>query len=166
LRPAIENLIIYYLDCKKLAINVFLKVEVLKMFKKISDKLEDIILFSEAIIAVILAVLIFLGIGYLAANSWQVFAIDKTINPKTIHAALDIALVVFITIEMFRIAIAYLHNEHVLVVVLEAAFLAVARKFVLYDFKDSNFLGAASLSLLLTSLALTYFVIKLKENPK
>lgn len=135
------------------------------MFKKLNDRLEDVILISEAVIAFLLAILVFVGIAYLAIQFWETIIVDfPKLGSHSIHKVLDLALIIFITIELFRIAIAYMEKEGVLLIVIEAAFVAVSRKFVLYEYKLTGLNEAIALSILLIALAITYFALRYKED--
>lgn len=136
----------------------------------ISRLLETVITFAEFIIASFLVLLAFFGLVYLAFHLFNAIDGRFSLSPSQIHAVLDIALVLFIVIELFRIAIAYITEQRVLGIVIEAAFVAVARKIVLYDFRDYSGIrgiyAAVSLAVLLSALALTYFAIKTRAHDR
>jgi uncharacterized membrane protein (DUF373 family) len=68
-------------------------------------------------------------------------------------------LEVFILVELFRIAVAYMRHEHVIPTVLEAALVAVARKYVVLE-PGRDFLQLAlGLSALLLAVAITWWLI-------
>ncbi len=136
-----------------------------KIANKITDTLENISLYAEVIIASLLVLMILSSIGYLV---WRLFIAFTTapyvLGPETIRHELDIVLVIFIIIELFRIATAYYQKKHVLSTVMEAAFIAIAREFVLYDYAQQGLQGAISLSMLLIAVAIAYFFIKYTQK--
>lgn len=131
-----------------------------KLAIKITDFLDIIALYAEVLIAALLVVIILLGIGYFITRIVTSVAANYVLSPELIRNELDIVLVIFIVIELFRIAISYYKKEHVLTTVIEAAFVAVARKLVLFDFAKEGLNGAIALSLLLAGVGIAYFLIR------
>jgi uncharacterized membrane protein (DUF373 family) len=80
--------------------------------------------------------------------------------------ALDRFLLVFIVVELFRIAKAYIEHVAVLHTVFEAGLVAVAREIVLFDFTKLGLPGAAALALLLAALIGGYVVLGRGETWK
>ncbi len=73
------------------------------------------------------------------------------------------ALEVFIVIELFRIALAYMNHRNVIPTVLEAALVAVARKFVVFE-PNENFLASAlGLAALLLAIAISWWLLRRSE---
>jgi uncharacterized membrane protein (DUF373 family) len=68
-------------------------------------------------------------------------------------------LEVFILIELFRIAVAYMTHQNVLPTVFEAALIAVARKFVVFEIADQTLQSALALSALLLSVAVSWWLL-------
>ena len=134
-----------------------------KLKTDLSHILEQAITFVELAIAFLLVILVVLGFGYLGSLLLSLFQTHVFLSPKEIHGLLDAALVLFLVIELFRIAMAYVAGKHVLGTVIAAAFVAVARKIVLYDFSiykpEEGLLIAVSLALLLLALAATHLAI-------
>lgn len=75
------------------------------------------------------------------------------------NTLIDHVLEVFIVIELFRITIAYMTHVNVVPTVLEAALVAIARKFVVVEPSRDFFLTALGLSALLLSVALTWWLL-------
>jgi uncharacterized membrane protein (DUF373 family) len=84
------------------------------------------------------------------------FTIDRTEFTFIISTALE----VFIVIELFRIALAYMNHRNVIPTVLEAALVAVARKFVVFEPKDAFLESALGLSALLLAIAVSWWLLK------
>src|SRR5450759_5239909 len=75
---------------------------------------------------------------------------------------LDIALLVFVIAELFKITLAYIRHEGVIPTVMEAALVAVARKVVVLDAHatPSLFLmRAGALGLLLLALSVSWYLL-------
>lgn len=71
------------------------------------------------------------------------------------------ALEIFIVIELFRIALAYMNNRDVIPTVLEAAFVAIARKFVVFEPTAEYYLQtAAGLAALLIAIAISWWLLR------
>lgn len=134
-----------------------------KIKADLSHILEQAITFVEFAIAFLLVILAILGFGYLGVLLFSLFQTHLFLKPQEIHSLLDTALVLFLVIELFRIALAYVAGKHVLGTVIEAAFVAVARKIVLYDYEiyegTNGLLAAISLAGLLIALALTHLAV-------
>lgn len=70
------------------------------------------------------------------------------------------ALEVFIVIELFRIALAYMKHDNVVPTVFEAALVAVARKFVVFEPKESYMQSAFGLAALLIAIAVSWWLLQ------
>jgi len=68
-------------------------------------------------------------------------------------------LEIFILIELFRIAVAYMNHENVLPTVFEAALVAVARKFVVFEGGSNYLYTAIALAVLLVSVAFSWWLL-------
>ena len=139
------------------------------MKEQISHNLETAMTYIEIVIAFILVFLAIFGLGYLFSHLIKLIRIETFLGPKEIHKILDIALSLFLAVELFRIAIAYIAaHTKVLSTVIEAAFVAVARKVVLYDFRDyhgiDGLYAAISLAIIMVVLAYTYYVVNYKKT--
>jgi len=99
-----------------------------KIKENFSFILEQAITYIELAIAFLLVILAALGFGYLGALLLSLFQTHIFLKPQEIHGLLDTALVLFLVIELFRIALAYVTGQKVLGTVIEAAFVAVARE--------------------------------------
>lgn len=73
------------------------------------------------------------------------------------------ALEVFIVIELFRIALAYMNHRNVIPTVLEAALVAVARKFVVFEPKENFLASALGLAALLLAIAISWWLLRRSE---
>lgn len=120
---------------------------------------------AESIIATIMLLIVFLGIGYLGSRLISIFGTHFLLDSKEIHYLLDIVLTVFIIVELFRITIAYILDKDVIHTVLEAALVALARKIILYEFDKYGIYGALALSILTVVLVIAYYMVG-KEDVK
>lgn len=135
-----------------------------RLLKRSLDVCLPVLLSAEFAIAVAILTALILGVGYLALGLARSMASTVVLDPGQLNAFLDVSLTLFVAIELFRIAVAYLSREDVLHLVLEAAFVAVARKIVLFDFAKSGLGGAGAYGLLLLAVAATYFAISYSQK--
>jgi uncharacterized membrane protein (DUF373 family) len=122
----------------------------------------------EGFVAVLLVGLAGWGAVSLVSSIWTLVSGGVAFHLDRYVAVLDVALMIFIIVELFRIAVAYLKHEDVIPTVLEAALVAVARKLVTFD---THLVGAevlmkaAGLALLLLAVAVTWYLLA-KRNPR
>lgn len=132
--------------------------------EKFTQFIEDAVVMAEVIIAGIMVVLVFLGVGYLIISLFNAMSGGFQFDHDALIKLLDIALIVFIIIELFRITLAYITGEHVMPTVIEAAFVAVGRKIVLYEYKIDGFYGAMALAALMLVIAVAHYVTREKKK--
>ncbi|MBE0418030.1 MAG: phosphate-starvation-inducible PsiE family protein [Coriobacteriia bacterium] len=84
------------------------------------------------------------------------FTLDRTEFTRIISTALE----VFIVIELFRIALAYMKHSNVIPTVFEAALVAVARKFVVFEPKEDYLQTALGLAALLLAIGISWWLLK------
>ncbi|MFU8890358.1 MAG: phosphate-starvation-inducible PsiE family protein [Anaerosomatales bacterium] len=84
------------------------------------------------------------------------FTMDRTEFTRIISTALE----VFIVIELFRIALAYMKHSNVIPTVFEAALVAVARKFVVFEPKEDYLQTALALAALLLAIGISWWLFK------
>ncbi|MFA5867110.1 MAG: phosphate-starvation-inducible PsiE family protein [Actinomycetota bacterium] len=126
--------------------------------------IEDAVVVAEVLIAGIMLILIILGVAYLVVSLVASFGEGFVFDHDRLIKLLDIALIVFIIIELFRITLAYITGERVMPTVIEAAFVAVGRKIVLYEFKSDGLYGALSLAALLAVVAAAHYLTREKPT--
>lgn len=125
--------------------------------------LNRIVFVIEVIVSAALVIL-----SVLALISLGVQIVDITIDGLSLSRTeftlvISTVLEVFILIELFRIAIAYMMHRNVIPTVMEAALVAVARKFVIFEPKDGILPSAAALAALLLAIAISWWLLK-KSN--
>lgn len=112
------------------------------------------ILVSLALVIIAVAVLISLGI-----EIFDLAADGLILSSAQFNKLIGLILEVFILIELFRIAVAYMKHENVIPTVLEAALVAVARKFVVFEGADEYFLHAAGLAALILAVSVSWWLL-------
>lgn len=118
---------------------------------------DSLVTVTEVLVALVLAVTgawLLVDLVVTEIGSGRLGAIAAT------QVLLDRILLIFVIVELFRIAVAYARHEAVLHTVFEAAIVAVARKFVLFDFKESALAGAAAYGLLVAVAVAGYVAVE------
>lgn len=121
--------------------------------------LHNATLVIEGVVAVALVALAAGALFSLGYAIWHDAIKLTPITPAEFNEIIGRILEVFILIELFRITIAYMRHENVVPTVLEAALVAVARKFVVFDSSTNYFLTALGLSSLLIAVAVSWWLL-------
>lgn len=124
----------------------------LKLLHVATDVIE--VLVSVALVIIAVGVLVSLG-----AEMFMVASLATPIDTQTFNKLIGMILEVFILVELFRIAIAYMKHENVIPTVLEAALVAVARKFVVFEGGENYLFTALGLSALLVAVAVSWWML-------
>ncbi|MDO9557036.1 MAG: phosphate-starvation-inducible PsiE family protein [Coriobacteriia bacterium] len=117
----------------------------------------------EKIIALLLVVIAALGAVDLVVEMYSAVAETGYLTPDSILRVLDSVLVVFIVIELFNIALAYMKRKNVIATVMEAGLVAVVRKLVIFETNadaTSVLMKASALALLIVAIGLTWFLLR------
>ncbi len=122
--------------------------------------LDRIIVGIELLVAVILVALAALGLALVAVSAFDLVARGWNVSATSIIRVLDAVLIVFIVVELFKIAIAYMEHRNVMPTVLEAAFVAVARKLVVYEGGEETLVKAGAMAILMLSIAASWWLLK------
>jgi uncharacterized membrane protein (DUF373 family) len=123
------------------------------------DWLNKAILAIEVLVAIALVVLatgVFMSLGL---QMFEVASGGLAISRTEFNLVISTVLEVFILVELFRIAIAYMRHENVIPTVLEAALVAVARKFVVLEDKTDFLQTAVGMSALLLAVAVSWWLL-------
>lgn len=112
----------------------------------------------EILVAVSLVALAGGVLASLGFELWQTAVAGVQVSSTEFNRLIGIVLEVFILVELFRIAIAYMKHENVIPTVLEAALVAVARKFVVFE-GDLSMYKALGMSALLIAVALSWWML-------
>ena len=118
--------------------------------------LEIAVTVALVVIAAFLVVTLAVQLLGLAADG---FVMERDEFTRVISTALE----VFIVIELFRIALAYMNHTSVIPTVLEAALVAVARKFVVFEPKEDYLATALGLAALLLAICISWWLLKRSE---
>jgi uncharacterized membrane protein (DUF373 family) len=119
------------------------------------------ILAIEVLVAVCLTALAAGALVSLGVEMWTAASSGHTLTHLEFTNVMAGVLQVFILVELFRIAIAYMKHENVIPTVLEAGLVAVARKFVVFEGgvgTDSLFMALGLASLLL-AVAISWWLL-------
>ncbi|MDZ4168994.1 MAG: phosphate-starvation-inducible PsiE family protein [Coriobacteriia bacterium] len=122
--------------------------------------LNKIVFGIEVVVSAALVVLSVLALVTLSMQILEVSLDGLSLNAGEFTLVISTVLEVFILIELFRIAIAYMLHRNVIPTVMEAALVAVARKFVIFGPKEDFLNVALGLSALLLALAASWWLLK------
>ena len=121
--------------------------------------LDRAILAVEILVAIALVVLAVGALVSLAYEMAHILGNGPALAREEFNIIIGTVLEVFILVELFRIAIAYMRHQNVIPTVLEAALVAVARKFVVFEGADDYLLTALGMSSLLLAVALSWWLL-------
>lgn len=113
----------------------------------------------EVIVAAVLVVLTGLAVFALIAEVARLFGTATLLTPPVFSGLISVILEVFILIELFRIALAYMAHKNVIPTVLEAALVAIARKFVVFEPKGDYLAYAAGHAALLIAVGVAWWLL-------
>ncbi|HEX9094189.1 MAG TPA: phosphate-starvation-inducible PsiE family protein [Coriobacteriia bacterium] len=131
------------------------------------DVMDVAVVWIEGLVAALLVVLAGWGVVSLVAAIVDLLRGGPAFDFDRYISVLDVALVIFIIVELFRIAVAYLRHADVIPTVLEAGLVAVARKLVTFDTHAAAtdvLMKAGALTLLLLAVGVTWYLLA-KRNP-
>ena len=117
------------------------------------------ILGIEVLVALALTALAGGALVSLATEMWIMASTGRPLTHSEFNIVVGGVLQVFILVELFRIAIAYMKHENVIPTVLEAALVAVARKFVVFEGVDNYLQTALGMSALLLAVAMSWWLL-------
>jgi len=115
-----------------------------------------------AIEVVVAVALVALAAGVMLTLSIEMFTMATSgtlVTSSSFNLIIGTVLEIFILVELFRIAIAYMKHENVIPTVLEAALVAVARKFVVFEGADDYLTTALGMSALLLAVAISWWML-------
>jgi uncharacterized membrane protein (DUF373 family) len=107
-----------------------------------------------ALVAVAAGALVSLGV-----EMWHVAGSGPALSRAEFNLIIGTVLEIFILVELFRIAIAYMRHQNVIPTVLEAALVAVARKFVVFEGAGDYLFTALGMSALLLAVATSWLIL-------
>lgn len=113
----------------------------------------------EIVVSVALVIIAGGVLVSLAVSMYDVAVSGSTISTSEFNMLIGMILEVFILVELFRIAIAYMKHENVIPTVLEAALVAVARKFVVFEGAENYLFTALGLAALLIAVSVSWWML-------
>jgi len=113
----------------------------------------------EIIVAVALVALAGAVMLTLATEMYHMAFSGILLTSSEFNKIIGTILEIFILVELFRIAIAYMKHENVIPTVLEAALVAVARKFVVFEGARNYLQTALGMSALLLAVAISWWLL-------
>jgi uncharacterized membrane protein (DUF373 family) len=129
--------------------------------------LERVVQLLEWVVAVLLVVMTAMGVLGLVMLMLDTVKAGGALKAENYLVLVDATLIVFIVVELFRIAVSYMRHEAVVPTVMEAALVAVARKFVIFDPTVDGMqllLKGVGLSVLLLAVALAWWLLRHSSN--
>ena len=127
--------------------------------KRFQEVLNIAIVGIEVVVAIGLVVL---AAGALVALGVEMFHLATSggiLTSSQFNKIIGTILEIFILVELFRIAMAYMRHENVIPTVLEAALVAVARKFVVFEGSENYLQTALGMSALLLAVAISWWAL-------
>ncbi|MBW6468869.1 MAG: phosphate-starvation-inducible PsiE family protein [Coriobacteriia bacterium] len=126
----------------------------------IEKALNKFVLGLEIAVSAALVVIAALLVVTLAVELTGIVTGGLTMDRSEFTRIISTALEVFIVIELFRIALAYMKHSNVIPTVFEAALVAVARKFVVFEPKEDYLQTALALAALLLAIGISWWLFK------
>lgn len=121
---------------------------------------DKLIVWTEGVVVALLTILAILGVVDIVIKMLEVTRADGFMTPEGITRTIDTVLIVFIVIELIRIALAYMNHQDVIGTVLEAGLVAIVRKLVIFESGDDILPKAAALGILILSVGITWYLLR------
>lgn len=121
--------------------------------------LGQVVIGIETIVAIGLVLLSGVAIYTLAVDIFTLSQSGFIMRTTEFNRVIGTVLEIFILVELFRIAVAYMKHQNVIPTVLEAALVAVARKFVVFEGGDPYLQYALGLTALLLAVAISWWLL-------
>ena len=127
--------------------------------KRYQDLLNMAIVGIEVVVAIALVALAAGALVSLGVEMYHLATSGGILTSGQFNKIIGTILEIFILVELFRIAMAYMRHENVIPTVLEAALVAVARKFVVYEGSANYLQTALGMSALLLAVAISWWAL-------
>lgn len=127
---------------------------------RLAERFDRLIVHIEGAVVVLLTVLAVLGVVDIVIKMLEILRAEGFVSPEGITRTIDTVLVVFVVIELIRIALAYMRHEDVVGTVLEAGLVAVVRKLVIFEGGSGVLAKASALSLLILAVGVTWYLLR------
>lgn len=125
-----------------------------------STALDKVVHWVEMVVAALLVAMAVIGTVDVIIQMVRLFSAEGFLTPEGITRVLDTVLVVFIVVELFNIALAYLQRRNVVPIVLEAGLVAVVRKLVVFESSAAVLEKSAALAMLILAVGVTWFLLR------
>lgn len=122
-------------------------------------RLLTVVHWIEFVVAVALVLLTALAVIALFGAMWDVVDNGIGLEPLDFQIVILNILEIFILIELFKIALAYMQSRNVVPTVLEAALVAIARKFVVFEKGEDVLATSVGLAALLIAVAIAWWLL-------
>jgi len=125
----------------------------------IEKQLKRFVFVLELIVSIaliVVAILLVISLGYSLLHA---VTDDLVFGRAEFTALISSVLEVFIVIELFRVALAYLTHRNVVPIVLEAALVAIARKLIVFEPQGDYLMSALGLASLLLAVGLSWWLL-------
>jgi uncharacterized membrane protein (DUF373 family) len=129
----------------------------------VTKLLDRAVYYVEFLVAGLLVIIAALGAVDLIVELVSAVSAKGYLTPQSILRVLDAVLVVFVVIELFSIALAYLQKRNIIATVMEAGLVAVVRKLVVFETGvDANYvlLKSISLGVLILAIGVTWYLLR------
>jgi uncharacterized membrane protein (DUF373 family) len=114
----------------------------------------------ERVLAAVLLLLIAFAVIGLVVDGFHRIAAHGYLGMEDVLHLVEHVLTLFILIELFAIAMAYLRSRRVIRTVLEASLVAVARKLIAFEPTDANFGRGVTLAALFLAVAAAWWFLR------
>ena len=121
---------------------------------------DKLIVWTEGVVVALLTILAILGVVDIVIKMLEVTRADGFMTPEGITRTIDTVLVVFIVIELIRIAVSYMQHKNVIGTVLEAGLVAVVRKLVIFESTEGMLEKAIALGVLILAVGITWYLLQ------
>jgi uncharacterized membrane protein (DUF373 family) len=131
---------------------------------------ERTIRYVEAFAAYVLVGLFAIGVFDLLLRIADLVRTGEITDPNAVVGLIDTVLLLFIIVEIYQTAVAYIRDESVVRVVIVAGLIAIARKIITFRpetaaSSSDAFFEAAALTVLLGVLVVALYLIRTTANP-
>jgi len=134
---------------------------------RVTNWLEGTVTFLQTAIAAFLVVLLGLGVANLGITiiaSLTTFGVDGPSDIiSVIRSTIDIALYLFVVVELYKTIVAYVEAKSVVVAVIHAGLIAVVRQIIIFKPDDYNPTEAITIAgvyvLLLVALLVGFYIV-------
>ncbi|MDG5776798.1 phosphate-starvation-inducible PsiE family protein [Haloarculaceae archaeon H-GB2-1] len=134
---------------------------------RVTNWLEESVTILQTAIAGMLVVLLVLGVVNLGLTIGRSLLALDALRPATIisliRSAIDIALYLFVVVELYKTIVAYVEAKSVVMAVIHAGLIAVVRQVIIFKPDDYSPTSAITITgvyvLLLTVLLLGFYVV-------